>query len=104
MDDILLALPSDAINDTLNIFNSLHTVFRLQFTLEVGTNGKLSFLDTMLVIDNQKIIFDIYHKKTISGRFLNFHSNHPLCHKKGTIISFIDKLSYYHIHGSNKKI
>ena len=52
MDDILLALPSDAINDTLNIFNSLHTVFRLQFTLEVGTNGRLSFLDTMLVIDN----------------------------------------------------
>ena len=65
---------------------------RLQFTLEVGIDDKFSFLDTMLVIDNQKIIFDIYHKKTFSGRFLNFHSNHPLCHKKGTIISFIDKI------------
>ena len=42
--DILLALPSDTVNDTLNIFNSLHT--RLQFTLEVGTSGRLSFLDT----------------------------------------------------------
>ncbi|KAG5311587.1 GVQW3 protein, partial [Acromyrmex insinuator] len=32
VDDILLALPSDTVNDTLNISNSLHT--RLQFTLE----------------------------------------------------------------------
>ena len=47
VDDILLALPSDTVDDTLNIFNSLHT--RLQFTLEVGTSGRLSFLDTMLV-------------------------------------------------------
>ena len=52
VDDILLALPSDAINDTLNIFNSLHT--RLQFTLEVDTNGRLSFLDTMLVIEKSE--------------------------------------------------
>ncbi|KAG5316086.1 SCND3 protein, partial [Pseudoatta argentina] len=37
------------INDALNIFNFLH--MRLQFTLEVNTDGKLSFLDTMLVID-----------------------------------------------------
>ncbi|KAG5342011.1 SETMR methyltransferase, partial [Acromyrmex heyeri] len=90
VDDIILAFPSDTINDALNIFNSLH--MRLQFILEVGTGGKLSFLDTMLVIDDQRIIFDIYHKKTFSGRFLNFHSNHSLCHKKGTIISFIDKI------------
>ena len=34
VDDVILALPSDTINDALNIFNSLHT--RLQFTLEVG--------------------------------------------------------------------
>ena len=54
VDDILLALPSDIVNDILNIFNSLHT--RLQFTLEVGTNGRLSFLDTILIIDNQNYI------------------------------------------------
>ncbi|KYQ48579.1 hypothetical protein ALC60_12372, partial [Trachymyrmex zeteki] len=102
VDDVILALPSNTIDDTLDTFNSLHN--RLQFTVEVGTNNKLSFLDTMLIIDNQRIIFDIYHEKTFSGRFFNFHSNHPLYHKKGTTISFIDKiihLSYPRFHQKN---
>ncbi|KYN09501.1 hypothetical protein ALC57_18369 [Trachymyrmex cornetzi] len=90
VDDVILALPSNNINDALNTFNSLHT--RLQFTLEIGSEDRLSFLDTTLIIDNHRIIFDIYRKKTFSGRFLNFYSNYPLCHKKGTIISFIDKI------------
>jgi len=34
VDDIILALPSDNTEDTLNIFNSLHT--RLRFIMEVG--------------------------------------------------------------------
>ena len=89
VDDIVLAFPSEYIDDTLTIFNSLHT--RLQFTMEVGDN-RLNFLDTTLIIDNKRIIFDTYHKTTFSGRFLNFHSNHPLCHKRGIIISFVDKI------------
>ncbi|KAG5309967.1 MOS1T transposase, partial [Pseudoatta argentina] len=44
---IIFALPSNTINDALNIFNSLH--MRLRFTLEVGTGGRLNFLDRMLV-------------------------------------------------------
>jgi len=52
----------------------------------------LNFLDSTLIIDNKRIIFDTYHKTTFSGRFLNFHFNHSLCHKRGIIISFIDKI------------
>ncbi|KYN39513.1 hypothetical protein ALC56_06006, partial [Trachymyrmex septentrionalis] len=74
--DVILALLSNIINDILNTFNSLHT--RLQFIIEAGTDNRLSFLDTMLIIDNHRIIFDTYYKKTFSGRFVNFHSNHPL--------------------------
>ena len=72
------------------IFNSLYT--KLQFTMEVGNDNRLNFLDTTVIIDNKRIIFDTYHKTTFSGRFLDFHSNHPLCHKKGIIISFVDKI------------
>ena len=85
VNDIILALPFDSINNTLNIFNSLHS--RLQFTMEIGTKKSLNFLDTGIIIENKRIIFDTYHKPTFSGRFLNFHSNHPLCHKRGIIIS-----------------
>jgi len=38
----------------------------LQFILEIDIGGRLSFLDTMLVIDDQRIIFDI----NIHGSFL----------------------------------
>jgi len=57
-----------------------------------------------LIIDNKRIIFDTYHKTTFSGRFLNFYSNHPLCHKKDIIINFVDKiflLSYSRIQYNN---
>jgi len=92
VDDIVLAFPSEYINDTLTIFNSLHT--KLQFTMEVGKDNKLNFLDIILIIDNKKIIFDILSQNYIFGRFLNFHSNLfiPLHHKRGIIISFVDKI------------
>jgi len=49
-------------------------------------------LDTEEIRETHNLyIFDTY-KKTYSGRFLNFHSNHPLYHKKGIIISLIDKI------------
>jgi len=35
VDDIVLAAPSDSMNDIKNIFNLLHA--RLQFTIEIGT-------------------------------------------------------------------
>ena len=42
VDDIVLALLSEYIDDTL--FNFLQT--RLQFTMEVGNDNRLNFLDT----------------------------------------------------------
>ena len=90
VDDIILAAPSESICDILDIFNSLH--IRLQFTMEIGLDGKISFLDTMLIIEERNLIFDIYRKATFSGRFLNFHSHHPLCHKRDIIYGVVDKI------------
>ncbi|XP_018367481.1 PREDICTED: uncharacterized protein LOC108763996 [Trachymyrmex cornetzi] len=83
VDDVILAAPSESIDDILCVFNSLHT--RLQFTMEVGIDGKISFLDTLIIVEDCKLIFDGYRKATFSGRFLNFHSQHPICHKRGVI-------------------
>ena len=63
---------------------------RLQFTM--GIDGKICFLDTMLIIEERNLIFDIYRKATFFGRFLNFHSHHPLCHKRGVIYEVVDKI------------
>ena len=57
MNTILMA-PSDSIDGILNIFKSLHT--RLQFTMEIDNYGRLNFLDTTIIIENQRIMFDRY--------------------------------------------
>ncbi|KYN50572.1 hypothetical protein ALC57_07139, partial [Trachymyrmex cornetzi] len=72
--------------------NSQHD--RINFTLEENGDGSVNFLDITIKIINNKIIFDLYKKSTHSGRFLNFLSNHPLCHKKGVIFSLIDRIIY----------
>ncbi|KYN38651.1 hypothetical protein ALC56_06977, partial [Trachymyrmex septentrionalis] len=55
---------------------------------------RMCFLHTTIIVNNQRIIFDTYHKAIFSDKFLNFFSNHPLCHKRGIIISFLDKIFY----------
>ncbi|KAM0729416.1 hypothetical protein ACS0PU_004770 [Formica fusca] len=102
VDDVALAVPSDLIDYTLNIFNSFHT--RLQFTVETGLNNSLNFLDITMFLGNNRIIYDWYHKETFSGRYLNFLSQHPLCQKRGTVIGLLDRaflLSHPRFHSKN---
>ncbi|KYN22420.1 hypothetical protein ALC57_05182 [Trachymyrmex cornetzi] len=40
------------------------------------------------------LIFDWYQKPTISGRFLNFLSQHPISQKKDIIFNLVDKFFY----------
>jgi len=70
-----MAVPKNKINWILDAFNSFHT--RLQFTLEVE-GDRINFLDTIIILHNNKIKLDWYHKPTDSGRFLNYCSQHPI--------------------------
>ncbi|KYN15993.1 hypothetical protein ALC57_11759 [Trachymyrmex cornetzi] len=72
--------------------------------LEENDDGSVNFLDITIKIINNKIIFYLYKEPTHSGRFLNFHSNHPLCHKKGVVFYLIDRiihLSHPNVHTLN---
>jgi len=64
----------------------------------------LNFLDLTLIKKDNYLIFNWFHKPTFSGRFLNYNSHHPFTHKKGTIISLIDRvitLSHPEFHKEN---
>jgi len=101
VDDILLAAPSDSVNDIVNTFNSFHP--RLQFTLEVGGDS-LNFLDVTIVKLNGNLEFDWFHKPTFSGRYLNYNSQHALSQKRGTIMGMVDRtfiLSHPKYHQKN---
>ena len=97
-----MTVPYDSIDLTLSIFNSFHD--RLQFTFELEVDRKINFLDVTLIVENNVLIFDWFHKSTYSGRYLNFYSQHPECQKKGTIIGLVDRvfcLSHPKFHNKN---
>lgn len=89
VDDILLAVPKNQLTHVLNTFNSIHN--RLQFTHELQSDDGISFLDTCIIINRNKLICDWYHKPIFSGRYLHFLSQNRLCHKIGTIITLVDR-------------
>jgi len=88
----------------LQTFNSFHN--RLQFTLKISNNNSINFLDITLIIDDHGIIFDQYKYPTHSSRYINFHFQHPLSHKKGIVYDLIDRilsLSHPKFHKKNLK-
>ena len=80
VDDIITCISYNKIDKILAIFNSYEQ--RLQFTHEIEIDNKISFLDVLLIKNNDTIETNWYTKPTFSGRFLNFHSKHPLSQKK----------------------
>lgn len=101
----MLAAPANEVGDILQTFNAYHN--RLKFTVEHEKNRSLQFLDLTLNILNNKFHIDWYHKETFSGRILSYFSNHPLCHKIGTIYSLVDRailLSHPSYHKKNLEL
>jgi len=90
VDDIILTAPSDSFDQILHAFNAQYN--RLQFTIEIERDKRISFLDLIFINENGKLIFDIFHKPTFSGRYLSYYSHHPIIHKKGTIFGMTDKI------------
>jgi len=97
VDNIAMAVPSNSIDNILNILNIFDSFcLRLQFILEIG-GKKLNFLDVTMIIKNNFIEFDWYHKPTFSGKYLNFLSEHSLSPKRGTIINMLIGRFFSHI-------
>jgi len=89
VDNIIMAAPIEHTPNIQKVFNSFDN--RIQFTIEHENNRSLSFLDLRLEMRDNKIKIDWFHKKTFSGRFLSYYSNHPICQKIGTIYNLIDR-------------
>jgi len=91
VDDIVMAVPPRKVDEVLRNFNIFHD--RLQFTLEVG-GDKLNFLNVTIIKNNNRIMYNWYHKPTFSGRYLNFLSQHPLSQKRGTVMGLVDRVFF----------
>ncbi|XP_055528109.1 uncharacterized protein LOC129720645 [Wyeomyia smithii] len=83
----------------LDVFNRQEP--RLQFTVEVEKEGKLPFLD-MIVIrqENQHLTTEWYTKPIASGRMLNYHSCHKMQQKVNVAANFIYRVMALSRHSS----
>jgi len=88
VDDIFTIVPRTEIDTILSTFNSFHQ--RLQFTHEIENNNVINFLDTTVIRCGGKLLTNWYLKPTSSGRYLNYHSNHPFNYKINTINNLVD--------------
>ncbi|XP_055842777.1 uncharacterized protein LOC129909729 [Episyrphus balteatus] len=75
VDDIFIILKSSHVDSTLTALNSFHP--KIQFTVEFENNGKLPYLDVLVIRRNNRLIFDWYKKPTSSGRLINYNSKQP---------------------------
>ncbi|XP_062714409.1 uncharacterized protein LOC134291108 [Aedes albopictus] len=90
VDDLFLALPLENVED-VEIFNQQNE--HIQFTVEREENSRLPFLDMLLVRqENHTIKTEWYRKAIASGRFLNYHSGHPISMKMNVAFNFAKRV------------
>ena len=106
VDDILIIANNSEINIT-NKFNNYHD--RLKFTIELGNNNQINFLDLSIFINKKTYtIYTNWYKKPIkTDRYLHYFSHTSINYKKSLIYNLVDRailLSNPTFHNSNLKI
>ena len=87
------------IDDTILICNNRENLISLverlnevepsiEFTLEEEENGKLPFLDVLIIKNNNKLSFKVYRKPTNKNDMIHFYSHHNTKVKRGVLIGF----------------
>ncbi|XP_055527883.1 uncharacterized protein LOC129720426 [Wyeomyia smithii] len=91
VDDLFVLIHRDRVQEVLDIFNLQDE--NVRFTCEVEENGRLPYLDMLLIrTDDGRIQTDWYAKPMASGRMLNYLSFHPMAQKIGVVFNFIDRV------------
>jgi hypothetical protein len=91
VDDCITSIPKDSLDHVIKIFNSINP--KIQFTSEVENDGKLAFLDMMLIHHTNGSISTVWNQKEYaSGRLLNFNSCHPIEQKVSTAYGLINRV------------
>jgi hypothetical protein len=73
----------ESLQGFLDHLNTIHPTIR--FTMEVEQDGKLPFLDVNIERVGTRMETGVYYKKTHTGRYLDFSSNHPMKTKAGIV-------------------
>ena len=83
VDGTIAVIKLSSIEQVLSILNSFHQ--NIEFTYESGQNGKIKFLDVMLIRTDDTLQTTIYRISTHNGAYLHWSSFAPRTWKRGTL-------------------
>ena len=87
VDDILVVVPENMdLDEKLQALNEVNN--HIQFTIEKEQNGKLPFLDTLIMRSGKRTKFTVYRKPTNVEDYVHFFSGNSERVKSGMIIGF----------------
>lgn len=89
VDDSHSCLKKAHVVDFHNHLNSINQ--HIQFTYELEENQCLPFLDTKTTRCEGRIIVDVYRKPTHTDKYLDFHSYHPIQHKRSVVNTLLSR-------------
>jgi hypothetical protein len=80
VDDVVAIIKRGTTDRILKHLNKQHEGV-IKFTVEQEENGKLPFLDLLLIREDNNIVFDVYRKPTDAPLCIPHDSHHPMSHK-----------------------
>ena len=83
VDDTIVVIKLSSIEHVMSILNCFHQ--NIEFTYELEQNGKINFLDVMLIRTNDTLQTTIYRKSTLNGVYLHWNCFAPTTWKRGTL-------------------
>ena len=94
VDDILEIIKKGQVQNLTDHLNQADSTNSIKFTHEEEKNGKIPFLDTLIIRkSNGAIKLLVYRKPTHTDQYLNFSSEHPLHQKMGVIRTLFDRMN-----------
>jgi hypothetical protein len=92
VDDILEVVKKDCIDQLTDHINQVDKSNSIKFTYEQEVEGKIPFLDTLIVRkEDCTVKLLVYRKPTHTDQYLNYQSHHPLHQKLGVIRTVYDR-------------
>ena len=93
VDDVLEIIKKGTTENLTEHLNKVDPTGSIKFTFEEEDQGKIPFLDTLLVRkEDGSVKLLVYRKKTHTDQYLDFQSQHPLHHKLGVIRTLMDRM------------
>lgn len=91
VDDIFAVIKKTQLRRFLKKLNEYHP--NIKFTIEEEQNGKLPFLDVLVLRNEDNVVeFDVYRKPSSTDRYITRNSQHSQAHKIASFHSMVHRL------------